>query len=107
MTSTLILKNNADVKWAFVAQSSGWAYGSISYRDQLLGAPLIDGLLFLRRQDNSETHWLMAENVEQTSERSARLSGRAIVDDINFQFELLASFSSRLTSFIFRFPVQC
>jgi hypothetical protein len=108
MTDTLILKNNAGVKWAFISQLSGWSYGSISYRDQLLDSPLNHGILFLRRQDNGETRWLMAENVEQTGECSARLSGRVRVDGVNFKFELLASLAHDLPVLysVFQFSVD-
>ena len=94
MPTTLVLSNQAGLRWELLRTQSGWALGGISFHDGPVEQPVMKGLLALRNPKSGEVRWLAASVGEQVDPQTARFSGQEEIDGVTFRYAVTVALSA-------------
>lgn len=83
---TLLLTNQAGMRWELLRAAAGWTLGGVTLRGRALEATNQAGVLLLRHRDTGEERWLTAATAERVNSRTVRCSGETKVDGVAFRF---------------------
>jgi len=85
---TLVLENSAGLRWEFIQDSGGgWALGTISLHAHPVERPALSGIIALRNLGTNELRWLRATAAQKIDARTARFSGRQLIDGVTLSWQ--------------------
>lgn len=89
--SSLILQNNAGIKWIFEKGTDGYIWGSIYVGGILVETPLKRGFICLRNTTTGEERWLCASSGKCLNDTTAEFSGAERIEGVKFTFRVMIS----------------
>ena len=83
---SLLLTNQAGLRWELRRTSAGWALGSVLLHGRALEATNLAGVLILRHREDGVERWLSAATATRVKSRVAYCSGETKVDGVTLRF---------------------
>ena len=83
---TLVVANQAGLRWEMSQTKAGWSLGGISFHEKPVEQPATNGLLALRNLKSGEMRWMAASKEEKVDPKTARLSGQEVIDGVTFSY---------------------
>ncbi len=96
LTQDIVLENQSGIRWGLNSGDQGWTLGTIAFYGQMIEVPNAAGLLAMRNIQTGEQIWLTGATGEKLTERSARLSGQSLVDDVQLTYSVEIVLSEKL-----------
>jgi hypothetical protein len=84
--NTIVLSNQAGLKWELLRTTNGWALGTLSLHAKPVEQSATNGLLALRNVNSGEVRWLAASQGEKGGPRTARFSGQQEVAGVKLSW---------------------
>ena len=85
---SIVLTNQAGLKWSLQKFSNGWALGNLYYHKKPVEAQTTEGMLFLRNVTTGAKTWVAASGAQTFNSDSVKFSGQTQVGGVNFSFDM-------------------